>query len=1004
MRTIKPIYRLFAAMLLIAAAAMGQMAHATTVTYTYQGTSSGMSSFIGHFIASGDITGNYPETNVVWNNDTTNELIFDLADGITLTIKNTTGYGIQGTSFLAIRGNSTLTVSNSNYYITHIKAYDPKGRVIQFDAEGQQVNNSGVTEFDFYNVEQSYSRDIMTTFTFAKIELTYSSTIPLDDAELTGISTEPYLPPALGGTSPVPTVTWHGITLTQDTDYTLSWDNNTTAGTATVTATGTGKFSGTVSANYTLRDANLGDFTTGADGAYLIANAIDLRLLASYVNAGNNTDRLTFRQTADITDVGDFTPIGNNESTATFNAIYDGGGYAIGGIVINSDANNVGLFGTGMGCSLKNIHLANSSITGMDNVGGIIGTLTNGLITNCRVDNTVTVACSSDNASNHGGIAGNSAGTIQGCYSAAQLTATNGCSNFGGIVGYAGGAITDCLYDGNAFSAATNCGAIAGNKGTSIRLANNYYTTATGLNAVGWSATDINGARHARSITAGDDVTLEMSTSATATYDLSDITTYGTVAILHNNTLYSGATQTISLNITYTGTTDDGFIFSGFLANGDTLPGNTNSYTLTMPDEDVVVSALLIPLKPTQLTVSNITSSNATLRWTENGTARQWQVCVNGDMDNLITVGKSTHTLTNLTPLTTYTACVRAVNGGHESEWSNTVTFTTYRFMEKPEGLAVTLTPGDGTIATLRWTECGTASAWQISLNSNMGNLINANTNPFTVTGLTPKANYTARVRAVEGDNVSAWSDPVTFMPINSYELTVHNGNATDEYVPVYGYYCDAFQKSESIYPAVELEGMTGDTITHLVYYLRTPALRPWADVDFKVYIREVEQSDYSAAEAFLGFDESDLAYEGELNATESSMTIELTRPYAYKGGNLLVGFHIANVGDYSSAYFSGEAVACASVQGFDELYEGEPDNLVANWHDFLPKTTFKLVPPAYKPGDVNIDGAVDVRDITALIGIILETDEPTVTADVNGDGTIDVQDITALIDCILGD
>ena len=169
MRTIKPIYRLFAAMLLIAAAAMGQMAHATTVTYTYQGTSSGMSSFIGHFIASGDITGNYPETNVVWNNDTTNELIFDLADGITLTIKNTTGYGIQGTSFLAIRGNSTLTVSNSNYYITHIKAYDPKGRVIQFDAEGQQVNNSGVTEFDFYNVEQSYSRDIMTTFTFAKI-------------------------------------------------------------------------------------------------------------------------------------------------------------------------------------------------------------------------------------------------------------------------------------------------------------------------------------------------------------------------------------------------------------------------------------------------------------------------------------------------------------------------------------------------------------------------------------------------------------------------------------------------------------------------------------------------------------------------------------------------------------------------------------------------------------------------------------------------------------------
>ena len=257
MRTIKPIYRVFA-ILLIVIAAMGQIAHATTVTYTYQGnTSSGLNNFIGHFIASGDITGNYPEAGVAWENSTTNELSFDLADGITLTVKNTISYGIQGTGFLGIRGNTTLTVSNSNYYITHIKVYDPKGRIIQFNEAGQQVSSGGVTEFDFYNLEKSYSRDIITSFTFSKIELTYSSTIPLEEAEMTGIPTDPCLPPALGGTNPVPTVTWHGVTLTQDTDYTLSWDNNTTAGTATVTATGAGKFSGTVSANYTLRDANL---------------------------------------------------------------------------------------------------------------------------------------------------------------------------------------------------------------------------------------------------------------------------------------------------------------------------------------------------------------------------------------------------------------------------------------------------------------------------------------------------------------------------------------------------------------------------------------------------------------------------------------------------------------------------------------------------------------------------------------------------------------------------
>ena len=53
-------------------------------------------------------------------------------------------------------------------------------------------------------------------------------------------------------------------------------------------------------------------------------------------------------------------------------------------------------------------------------------------------------------------------------------------------------------------------------------------------------------------------------------------------------------------------------------------------------------------------------------------------------------------------------------------------------------------------------------------------------------------------------------------------------------------------------------------------------------------------------------------------------------------------------------------------------------------------------------PGDVNGDGEVDVRDITALIDVIMNsiTDNP--RADVNGDGDIDVRDITALIDIIM--
>ena len=80
---------------------------------------------------------------------------------------------------------------------------------------------------------------------------------------------------------------------------------------------------------------------------------------------------------------------------------------------------------------------------------------------------------------------------------------------------------------------------------------------------------------------------------------------------------------------------------------------------------------------PTNLSVSDITAHSVTLNWTENGTATEWQICLNGDETNLITASSNPFTLTGLTPQTYYTAKVRANYGNSHSGWSNTVTFTT---------------------------------------------------------------------------------------------------------------------------------------------------------------------------------------------------------------------------------------------------------------------------------------------------------------------------------------
>ena len=89
-----------------------------------------------------------------------------------------------------------------------------------------------------------------------------------------------------------------------------------------------------------------------------------------------------------------------------------------------------------------------------------------------------------------------------------------------------------------------------------------------------------------------------------------------------------------------------------------------------------------------------------------------------------------------------------------------TVAPTCYR----PSGLAASNVTNH--TAMLSWTENGEATAWQICLNDDEANLIDADTMPFTVTGLDAETRYTAKVRANCGGNngVSEWcTTPVTF-------------------------------------------------------------------------------------------------------------------------------------------------------------------------------------------------------------------------------------------------
>ena len=235
---------------------------------------------------------------------------------------------------------------------------------------------------------------------------------------------------------------------------------------------------------------------------YLIETAEQLALLTYNVyNGVGAQDEYVyvdtyFKQIADI-DLSTYpwVPIGvyyNLDGVLTdfnFAGNFDGGGYTISGIkmleLFGEPYNRRGLFGrvNGENCSIgaeiKNIVLTDSTITGGDYVGALIGYAgLNVSISNCTVDVTVT------GSGNYvGGIAGSYDGNvIQGCSADGEIT---GVGYVGGIVGNSTADISNCSVDAT-ITGTGNCigGIVGGGEGTSVTNCE-AYGSVTGVHYTG---------------------------------------------------------------------------------------------------------------------------------------------------------------------------------------------------------------------------------------------------------------------------------------------------------------------------------------------------------------------------------------------------------------------------------------------------------------------------------------------------------------------------------------
>ncbi|WP_165871997.1 GLUG motif-containing protein [Natrarchaeobius halalkaliphilus] len=145
------------------------------------------------------------------------------------------------------------------------------------------------------------------------------------------------------------------------------------------------------------------------------------------------TDDIEASDTEDWNDGDGFEPIGDNDDA--FEGSFDGDGFTILDLYINqSGGSDVGLFGVmNEDATIEDVHLEDATVSGEENVGGLVGRTTGGSVTD--VSATVTVESDENSGRLIGGLIGSNNAEIESVSAEGTVTVEEG-ETVGGLVGY----------------------------------------------------------------------------------------------------------------------------------------------------------------------------------------------------------------------------------------------------------------------------------------------------------------------------------------------------------------------------------------------------------------------------------------------------------------------------------------------------------------------------------------------------------------------------------------
>ena len=201
----------------------------------------------------------------------------------------------------------------------------------------------------------------------------------------------------------------------------------------------------------------------------------------------------------------------------------------------------------------------------------------------------------------------------------------------------------------------------------------------------------------------------------------------------------------------------------------------------------------------------------------------------------------------------------------------------------------------------------------------------------------------------VTGNSFTMPNYPVTVSAnfvLGPIDLTVYAGTATNQYIPMYGYYFDDYTKSECIIPASQLTAMNGSTISAITFYPSSVGTTnsTWTSTSQTVFLKEV--SNTTLGGSFSGTTGATTVKQGllEMPTAGSPYTITFDAPYTYNGGNLLIGVYNTDDGSYNNVEWYGTSNLTSGVSAYGNN-GSNLNNVSYTAQSFLPKTTFTYLP-----------------------------------------------------------